>query len=430
MKPIPILGRWARTLAPDQSLNPTWDSAGFLVALLTLLVVGWYQQSNMILLVAGLASGPLVASLFVGGGLGKSRPSRRAPRYVFAGGPLAIDYVIENKRRVVPALALWVEDQLVAEDRTVSGWTAPLPRVFFARVTARGKGRARWEGTAPGRGRYQFGALELVSRAPFGLIERRMPVKAPGELLVYPAIGRLTRTWQHVQRQTTQTRRGRRHDRSAQQQEYHGLRDYRPGDSPRWVHWRTSARLGRPMIKEFEQQHEEDLAILVDAWLPRSKPTTAQREAVEEAVRFAATLCMDTCRRQGRRLLLGCTGTAPVVLHGPASVKLLHSLLEQLAVLRPAAEGSIAAVLDAMPPAMLREARLVIVSTRPIQLHEEIGRSTRLAENARRAFSGSRVMLLDASKGDLNAYFQREDRGDSSSFMARASFEAGKESAS
>jgi uncharacterized protein (DUF58 family) len=230
--------------------------------------------------------------LFVGGGLGKSRPSRRAPRYVFAGGPLAIDYVIENKRRVVPALALWVEDQLVAEDRTVSGWTAPLPRVFFARVTARGKGRARWEGTAPGRGRYQFGALELVSRAPFGLIERRMPVKAPGELLVYPAIGRLTRTWQHVQRQTTQTRRGRRHDRSAQQQEYHGLRDYRPGDSPRWVHWRTSARLGRPMIKEFEQQHEEDLAILVDAWLPRSKPTTAQREAVEEAVRFAATLCM------------------------------------------------------------------------------------------------------------------------------------------
>ena len=101
----------------------------------------------------------------------------------------------------------------------------------------------------------------------------------PDELLVYPRIGQLTRRWFQIQRQATENRRGQRHDRSAQQEEYHGLRDYRSGDSPRWIHWRTSARRGELMVKEFEQQNEQDLAILIDPWLPRSKARRAARGA-------------------------------------------------------------------------------------------------------------------------------------------------------
>ena len=104
------------------------------------------------------------------------------------------------------------------------------------------------------------------------------------------------------------------------------------------------------MVKEFEQQNEQDLAILLDPWLPRTKVTAEQREALEQAIRFAATVCLETCRRQGRRLLLGWTGPTPGVRQGPASVKLLHELLEQLAVLRPSAEGRLAALLDVLPP--------------------------------------------------------------------------------
>ena len=117
--------------------------------------------------------------------------------------------------------------------------------------------------------------------------------------MVYPTIGRLTRRWFQMQRQATENRRGQRHDRSAQQVEYHGLRDYRSGDSPRWIHWRTSARRGELMVKEFEQQNEQDLAILIDPWLPRTKASPEQREALEQAISFAATLCLETCRHQG-----------------------------------------------------------------------------------------------------------------------------------
>ena len=158
------------------------------------------------------------------------------------------------------------------------------------------------------------------------------------------------------------------------------------------------------MVKEFEQQSEQDLAILVDPWLPRTKVTAEQREAVEQAVSFAATVCLETCRHQGRRLVLGWTGPAPGVRHGPASVKLLHELLEQLAVLRPASEGTLAELLDVLPPVVLREAILIIISTRPLNLLEEAERSSRLSGAAARSLMG-RVILLNATQGDLIPLF-------------------------
>lgn len=389
-------------LWPTQRILWTREGLGYIVVWGVVLVMGLQQQINLILLVSGLAAGPVMASFFVSAAmLRKLRTSRRVPPYVFSGDPLQIDYTLENARRFTAALALFLEDELTPVDRAVSGPDGVTPRVFYARVPGRGKERVRWQGVGPRRGEYRFGTMEVVTRSPFGLLERRVTVSEPGTLLVYPAVGQLTRLWHQMRRQATETRRGHRHDRSAQQQEYHGLRGYRPGDSPRWIHWRTSARLGVPMVKEFEQQNEQDLAVLVDPWLPRNKSTPEQREALEQVVRFAATVCLETCRRHGRRITLGWTGATPGVCQGPASVKLLHELLGQLAVLRGSSEGSLAPLLDALSPSTLREAMTIVVSTRPINLLEEAERSRRLAGTSSRGML-ARVVLLDASRGDLD----------------------------
>jgi uncharacterized protein (DUF58 family) len=395
-----------------------------------LLIAGLYRQLNLILLVAGLAAGPIVASVVVSAAmLRRLKISRRVAPYVFSGDVLSVDYTLENARRWDAALALFVEDDLVPSDRSSAGlgtsrafanpvggrerarvrWAnVPVPRVFFARVPGHGRGRERWEGTAPTRGRYRFRTIDIATRSPFGLFERRVTIEAPHGLIVYPTVGHLTRRWHLMHRQAIETRRGQRHDRSAQQQEYHGLRDYRPGDSPRWIHWRTSARVGKPMIKEFEQQNQQDLCILVDPWLPRSKVAPEQREALELAIQFAVTVCLETCRHQGHRLLLGWTAATPGVCQGPASVKLLHELLEQLAVLRPTSEGTLAALFDALPPATLRESVLVVVSTRPVNLLEEAERSARLSGAAARGLL-ARVVLLDVTRGDLKELIQFAD---------------------
>ncbi len=162
------------------------------------------------------------------------------------------------------------------------------------------------------------------------------------------------------------------------------------------------------MVKEFEQHNEQDVAILVDPWLSRTKALPEDRDAVELAISFAATLCLEICRHQGRRLVLGWTGPAPGVRQGPASVKLLHELLEQLAVMRASGEGGLAEFFDIMPAPVLREAILVIVSTRPINLIEEAERSSRLAGAAARSLP-LRVFLLNAAQGDLTPLFQCDE---------------------
>jgi uncharacterized protein (DUF58 family) len=212
-----------------------------------------------------------------------------------------------------------------------------------------------------------------------------------------------------VQRESTETKRGNRQDRTAQQQDYHGLRDYRPGDSPRWIHWRTTARLGQPMVKEFEQQNDQDLALLLDPWLPRSKVTAEQRESLEDLIRFAATVSLETCRRQGRRLIVGWTGASSGLVIGPASIKLLHEILGQLAVLRPSLEGHLSGLFDAIPAAVLRDAAIVIVTTRGINLNEEAERSVRLSGASGRGLAG-RAVLLNVARGDLAEYWQLAPR--------------------
>jgi hypothetical protein len=159
------------------------------------------------------------------------------------------------------------------------------------------------------------------------------------------------------------------------------------------------------MVKEFEQQSDQDLAVLLDPWLPRSKASAEQREAVERAIRFCATVCLETCRGSGRRILLGWTGPSPAVKHGPASIRLLHELLTSLALLRSTPEGHVGGLLDALPAGMLRDAMLLIVTTRPINLAEEYERSSRLNESTGLRLTG-RTLLLDASRGDLDNYIR------------------------
>ena len=399
--------RWAlRRLWPNQRLRWTREMVIYTAVWLGLLGMGLQQQINLILLVAALAAGPVVGSFWSSATmLRRLRTARRVPTYAFSGEPLFVDYTLDNDRRHSAALALILSDEMMPVDRSISGGTSLYPRAFFPRVAGKARAKARWEGVAPRRGRYRFRPFDIVTRSPFGLLERRVSGGEPTSMTVYPAVGQLTRRWQYIHREASETKRGSRHDRSIQQQEYHGLRDYRSGDSPRWIHWRTSARVGQLMVKEFEQQHEQDLAILLDPWMPRSKATTDQREAVEEAIRFAATVCFDTCRHTGRRLLLGWTGETPGLRQGPASVKLLHESLEQLATIRASASGNLCDLLDVIPPSTLRESILIVVTTRTLNLADEAEKSSRLPASAIRGLL-SRVTLLNVSKGDLKDLFQ------------------------
>lgn len=411
------IGGW---LLPTERLRTTREGFVYWGAWLLLALIGWYQQINLILLVCGLAAGPLVASFFMSTAmLRKVKLQRRLPNHIFAGEPLQLDYVLDNTARTSAVLALTLTDHW-APVESVPGAASFEPRVFFSRVGGGLRERARWAMAGPVRGRYRAEAITLLTRFPFGLMERTSSIADEETLVVYPRVGRLTRLWHLVHRESSQTRRGQRHDRSAQQQEYHGLRDFRPDDSPRWIHWRTSARINQLMIKEFEQQNEQDLAILLDPWLPRHRPTDEMRAHVEEAIEFVASLSVDLCRNARRRVTVAWTGSVPDLRQGQASVRLLHEILESLAVMKPNHELSIHELLDTLPAATLREAIFVVVTTRPVHLAEEAAKSERLRSAASRGLA-NRLVLLDASRGDLAGLVEFDTHSSAAAGQGRTS---------
>jgi uncharacterized protein (DUF58 family) len=69
-----------------------------------------------------------------------------------------------------------------------------------------------------------------------------------------------------------------------QSEEYVALRDYRNGDPLRHIHWRSWARVGKPVVKEFEDEFFVRHALVLDTFTDH-----LHSEIFEEAVSVAAS---------------------------------------------------------------------------------------------------------------------------------------------
>ena len=109
------------------------------------------------------------------------------------------------------------------------------------------------------RGEFLLGPLTVVCSDPFGLFESPRRLGATEKVIVYPLMVEIRRVQLPV---------GYLSGGDAQRQLTHqittnasSIREYVPGDSMNRIHWRSTARLGELMVKEFE------LDPLVDIWL-------------------------------------------------------------------------------------------------------------------------------------------------------------------
>ena len=68
---------------------------------------------------------------------------------------------------------------------------------------------------------------------------------------------------------------------------FHALRDYEPGDDRRAVHWPSTARFGRLIVRQFEETHRSHHMVLLDTRLD-----AWDRRSFETAVSVAASLAL------------------------------------------------------------------------------------------------------------------------------------------
>ncbi|MFO0923316.1 MAG: DUF58 domain-containing protein [Pirellulales bacterium] len=110
------------------------------------------------------------------------------------------------------------------------------------------------------------------------------------ECVVLPAIGECLPAWRELFRIRRTGANVVRARSAAGEGEFYGLRDYRVGDSPRWIHWRTSARRNELAVRQFEKQDSIECCLLLDLWRPASDGNATTNDTDEIAIEMAATL--------------------------------------------------------------------------------------------------------------------------------------------
>jgi uncharacterized protein (DUF58 family) len=281
--------RLRRRLRPPRRLGFTRE--GKIIVLLSVGVgfAAINTGNNLLYLLLGWLLSFIIASGILSEmTLKKLSVERRPPPRVFAGEPFLMEVTVHNAKPNRASYSIEVED-LVG--------TTPLDkRCYFLKIPAGKRQPTSYRHTFARRGAYTLTGYRLATRFPFALFRKSRDVDAPLEVIVYPPRVAVPRPAPRTltRGETTAERLGRRG-------EFFGLRERRIGDDHRDVHWRSSARTGRLVVREYEDELARKVVIGVDNALPErvrdavadgamTPPEEAQVASVERAIAVAASL--------------------------------------------------------------------------------------------------------------------------------------------
>jgi uncharacterized protein (DUF58 family) len=214
--------------------------------------------------------------------------TRRPPPRVHAGEPFLMEVVIKNAKQDRASYSIEVED--------LQNGLPIDKRCYFLKIPEGRSQRTSYRHTFARRGLYTLTGYRLATKFPFALFRKSRDVDAPLEVLVYPARVAVPRPPPR-----TATRGDAIASRLGRRGEFFGLRESRPGDDRRDVHWKSSARTGRLLVREYEDELARRVVIAVDNALPQSVRDAAKDgaltpddqarvSAVERAISVAASL--------------------------------------------------------------------------------------------------------------------------------------------
>jgi uncharacterized protein (DUF58 family) len=189
------------------------------------------------------------------------------------------------------------------------------------------------------RGYLRFRRVAVCRPDPFGLFRALWGIPAPETLLILPRLYRAPEILLPGQRRfqpggmTLASTVG-------DSQEFLSLRDYKPGDPLRAIHWRSFAKLGRPVVKEFQDEFFVRQGLVLDTYLDGQSPVE-----FEAAVSVAASLAMRTPQRDAL-LDLMFVGTQAYRVTIGRGLGQVENMLEILACVEPHRTGSFQQLAD------------------------------------------------------------------------------------
>jgi uncharacterized protein (DUF58 family) len=242
-----------------------------------LYLVSWgFGTAVMFPVAIGLSIAPLVALIWVKA-LDRPMLLRRRTGHLELTEGQSVDVGLE----VRPATGGPIPGRAVMVDRLGS-------RVIETELGRRGRVlRGRYEIANAPRGRYRMDGAELLIADPFGLAEARIPLDRADQMLVYPRVYELEGLF--TDGGTPGGDRGRSMLHRTAGYDLHSIREHQVGESLRRVHWRSTARRRRLMVKELQDTPRDEACVLLDGEAAAVAGTSPD-SSFDMQVRAAASL--------------------------------------------------------------------------------------------------------------------------------------------
>jgi uncharacterized protein (DUF58 family) len=208
------------------------------------------------------------------------------PEHIFAGHPVRAVVELQNEKITLPSFSMRVEAVKSKDAPAAALLETP---VYFPYLPKQDRVQQIVPVTFPRRGVYRQDTFRIVTRFPFGFLQKARRLDLKTEALVYPSVEPTQEFMEilpGVQGALESLSKGRGQD-------LYALRGYVPNDSVRHVHWKASARLGSLMVREFTREDDCRVLLVLDPYVPEPGGLSGARTAstAVEAFDRAVSLC-------------------------------------------------------------------------------------------------------------------------------------------
>ena len=273
--PYPLVHTILRRLSPNRSIRLTAEGTRFLLFTLAVGIAAVNTGNNLFyLLLAMMLSLIVMSGLLSEQCLRRMEFRRHVPEFLFANEPTTVTLSIANRKSRFPSFSLRIFDVVAGVDLDRGIHLQHLPPHSSVLVS--------YPLLVRRRGRYRLEGVRVATPFPFGLFQKTRHYPFDTTILVcpepFPLSSTLLQDLSTIGQDQGLTRRG-------QGISLYNLREYRPGDDSRAIHWMTTARTSKLMIKETEAEDQRWVTIAVSPIAPLE-----QDAAFERALSVAASL--------------------------------------------------------------------------------------------------------------------------------------------
>jgi uncharacterized protein (DUF58 family) len=253
------------------------------------------------------------------------------PEHIFAGQSVRASVELRNEKLTLPSFSLRVEAAKTKNQPAGAMLETP---VYFPYLPRQQAVKQSVPLLFLQRGVYRQDAFKILTRFPFGFLQKARRMDLATEALVYPAVAASSEFLEvlpGLQGAMESHAKGRGQD-------LYALRGYLPNDSARHVHWKASARFGSLMVREFAREDDCRVLLVFDpqSAAAAATPQSNEKDSFERAVTFCAALAWNFHERNAQLEFRSADASTPAA---PASEN-IFAILRHLALVQPIAPDS------------------------------------------------------------------------------------------